>query len=163
MGRGVGRSVAPQRYHDVIELADQLSLALAAGLLPDTAQMRIDGIQTKLVRMRIAGGRYTALHCPREARFRPGQAEHFAQQCAFRKMHPAKLFLTLAVAAFTSQIAAPASAQFTDGVVEGVYEVTDPNAPLSLLQRQALAEIREKDRTQYTVFARLGGGGGGGY
>lgn len=62
----------------------------------------------------------------------------------------------LAVLALAGQINTPASAQFFSGAPEGVYEVGDPDAKLSLLQRQALAEVREKDRSRYLYLARAG-------
>ena len=72
------------------------------------------------------------------------------------KMHISLLISILAVLALLGQISTPASAQIIEGIPEGVYEVADPDAPLSLLQSQAVAEIREKDRHLYIIVARLG-------
>lgn len=59
--------------------------------------------------------------------------------------------LCLSVVALACAGPAPASAQ---QVVEGVYEVTDPDAPLDFVQRQALGELREKDYHRYMSTAR---------
>jgi len=72
------------------------------------------------------------------------------------KMHISFLFPTLLFLALACQISSPVSAQGFEGAPEGVYEVADPDAKLSLLQRQALAEVREKDRSRYLYLARAG-------
>lgn len=58
--------------------------------------------------------------------------------------------LCLAAAMTVAISATPANAQ----AIEGVYEVADPDAPLSFLQRQALGEVREKDRSRFVYMAR---------
>jgi hypothetical protein len=71
------------------------------------------------------------------------------------KMHITLLISMLAVLVLLGQTSTPASAQIFEGTPEGVYEVADPDAPLSLLQSQAVAEVREKDRHLYMIIARL--------
>lgn len=69
-------------------------------------------------------------------------------------MHISSVISMLAVLALTGQISAPASAQIFERTPEGAYEGADLDAPLSLLQSQALAEVREKDRDRYLYLAR---------
>jgi hypothetical protein len=63
-----GRSIDPQRYLQVVELADQLAHAMAASLLLDPAQMCVDGVEAHRPRLRIIAERNTRLQRLRQAR-----------------------------------------------------------------------------------------------
>src|ERR1700737_921127 len=53
----VSGSIDAQRHLQIVELAGQLGHAVAAGLLLDPAQVRIDGVEADRAGLRIVAGR----------------------------------------------------------------------------------------------------------